>query len=273
MPQVTYGTQPQFLNGQILDMSSRSIDSFINESLAQITTVTVAGAVAIAAEVYTITATDAEDNVFTASFTAAGGESNTVLATALRDAWNADPGAAGAAVATSAAAVITLTFVGIGRVYVITVVAPTSTLTPANTQTAGGTAIGLAVAVQYGSADAFAAASGAGMVDADVIGMTVRSEAIQTQQGNDLAVNALDEHAAGRTLAVMREGTLVALAEEAVTKGAGVFVRIANVTVVGDPLGMPRSDVDGGDAIQMLGARFGSTTTGRGLVVIEMNRP
>ena len=56
-------------------------------------------------------------------------------------------------------------------------------------------------------------------------------------------------------------------------RGAQVFVRIANVTVAGDPLGMPRSDVDGGDAIALTGARYGATTTARGLVKIEINRP
>jgi len=273
MPQFAYGQQPQFLNGQIYDASAASVDSYLNEIVAQQSNAAAGAGVAGAGEVYTLTAVGGDGSTVAVSTAAqAGGETATQILTELATAWNADPIAAGIALATDNTGDVDLDFVAVGVAFTVTLPDQTSAFTLTTPQAAGGADIGLAVAVQYGADDDTAIASGAGMVDADVIGFTVRNVAIQVQATPTGAV-VDDAFAPGEMLSVMRQGTLVALAEEAVTKGAPVFVRIANVTVAGDPLGMPRSDVDGANAIQLTGARFASTTTARGLVRIELNRP
>lgn len=272
MPQFAYGSQPAALNGQIADRSAQSIDSLINEIVAQQTNIQGAVGAAVAAEVYRITAVGADGSSTVVTFIAVGAETFAQIITALVTAWNSDPEAAGIALAVDNTGDLDLDFVAVGVAYTVTVLAATVTLVVTTPQAAGGADIGLAVAVQYGATDESAIASAAGMVDADIIGMTVRNLAIQVQETPSGAI--VDNlFAPGEMMSVMRQGTLIALAEEAVVKGTPVFVRIANVTVAGDPLGMPRSDVDGGDAILLTGARFGETTTARGLVKIEINRP
>ena len=101
-----------------------------------------------------------------------------------------------------------------------------------------------------------------GTITADTTGL-----ANDFGEGSDAATFAPNS-----TLSVLRRGEAWVLTEDAVTKGADAFVRIANA-VGADPLGLFRIDVDGGDAIAMTGARFASTTTGRGLVKVRINRP
>ena len=60
--------------------------------------------------------------------------------------------------------------------------------------------------------------------------------------------------------------------EEAVAKGAPVFIRIDS-PAAGQFFGGLRSDVDGGNAIQVLGAVFKSTLTAAGLAKVRVNRP
>lgn len=273
MPQFAYGNQPVALNGQVADGSAESTDSYINEIVAQQSNIASGGGNALITEVYSITAVGADGSSVTVQTAPqAGGETPAQVVTELVAAWNADPEAAGIALATDNGGDMDLDFIAVGVAFTVTTVAPTSTLTVSTPQAAGGANIGLAVAVQYGATDESAIAAGAGMVDADVPGFTIRNMAIQVQETPSGAI-VNDQFAPGEMLSVMRQGTLHALAEDAVTKGAPVFVRIANVTVAGDPLGMPRSDADGGDAIQLVGVRFAQTTTARGLVKIEVNRP
>ena len=76
---------------------------------------------------------------------------------------------------------------------------------------------------------------------------------------------------AGASVSVARKGCFVCTVEGAVTKGAPVFVR---TTAAGaEVLGALRGDADGGDAIALPGAQFGSTTTGAGLALVRLNLP
>lgn len=72
---------------------------------------------------------------------------------------------------------------------------------------------------------------------------------------------------------VMREGRIWVLAEDAVTYGGAVFARITAGVAPLDQLGALRSDADGGNATQIPGATWVSTTTGAGQLAVVELRP
>lgn len=276
MPQFAYGNQPTALNGQVADASPEAVDSYINEIVAQQSNIAAGAGVAGAGEVYTLTAVGADGSTVAVSTAAqAGGETATQILTELALAWNADPEAAGIALATDNTGDVDLDFVAVGVAFNVTLPDQTSATVVTTPTAAGGANVGLAVAVAYGATDESAVSLVVGSVDADVIGLTVRNMAIHVQENPSGAI-VNDQIAPGEMLSVLRQGTLVALCEDAVTKGAPVFVRKDNVSgnqTAGDPIGMPRSDADTTSAIQLTGARFAETTTARGLAKIELNRP
>lgn len=268
MPQFNYGpTQPQWTVGQIATNHKQDVDSYTNEMLPQISVVTVGGTAT--AGNYVITATGPDGEQVSATFTRVA-ETNDGISDGLLAAINTDDDWANVAVATdSGVDELTLTFVQTGRAYSFTLSAPApGTLAVANSQEAGGIDIPLGVAVRDGSADDLATILGAGTVDADLLGIHVRGiDALVNELGADNNVVG-----PGKTLSVLSKGVAAVLVEDAVTKGANAFCRIAN-PAAGDPVGLFRSDADGGDAIQMLSAKFDSSTTGRGIALVRVNRP
>lgn len=267
MPQIVYGQQPAELIGQVMTIEPATIDTLTNELLPQISTVTGAGTGANGTYSQTITGPDGE--TVTGSFVQGGGAGTpTTVSQGILAAFQALADYANIATGASPAAVLTHTFIHPGRVYSISTIQFAGTQTVANTQTAGGVAIELGTMVAEGSADDLAALLTGATLDDGLAGMVVR--------GIDALVNDLgattSRYDAGATLSVLRRGEVAVLAEDAVTKGADVFVRIQNPGP-GDPVGLLRSDVAGGDAIAVTGARFASTTTGRGIVRVRFNRP
>lgn len=267
--QLNYPTkQPQWVVGQLADGSPQAIDTLTNELLAQQSLVVLAGVTDDAGD-YAITATGPDGETVTETYTSAGSETSEEIADALVAAINASDDWANIATATdSGTGEVTLDFIHPDRVYTVTasVVAGTATIT--TPQAAGGTDIPLGVAVQHGSSDEYGAVVGGSTADADLAGVAVRSvdALVNDLDGNDNA------NKPGRTMSVLRQGACIVEVEDAVTKGAGAFVRIAD-PVTGYPLGQFRSDADGSDAIAMTGAKFGSSTTGRGLAILRLNRP
>lgn len=269
MPQLNYGQQPVAVVGQVATNEEPTIDTLINELLAQISVLTVGGTAS--AGDYVITATGPDGEVVTATFTRVA-ETNDGISDGLLAAVNDDDAWANIAEASdSGTDELTLTFVHPGRVYTIVTSAPgTGTLVSANSQNAGGTDIELGVVVAEGSADDLAAIVDAATVDDDFAGIVVR--------GIDALVNDFGEgggtpnYGPDSAMSVLRRGECWVLVEDAVTKGGDVFVRTQNAGA-GDPLGLMRSDADGGDAIAMTNARFSSSTTGRGLAKVRINRP
>lgn len=270
MPQINYGEQPVAVVGQVATYEDAVIDSLTNELLAQVTTITVGGTAADGT--YSFTATGPDGEQFSASFVRGAGETNAQIATALfADATGDDEWLNAATFVDGGSGVLTLTFIHPGRAYTFTTSAPTgASITPANTQEAGGVDIQMGVAVAEGSADDLAAVLSGSTVDDDLAGIVVR--------GMDGLVNDLGEGGApatfapNATLSVLRRGEAWVTVEDAVAKGADAFVRIQN-PAAGDPVGLFRSDADGGDAIEMTGARYASSTTGRGLAKVRINRP
>lgn len=263
MPQFQYD-QPVAINGQIASMSPWTVDSYENPLLSQESTVTVGGTTD---GVYTVQI-DGPEGTFQVSFTAAGNTADQIAA-GLEAAADLDPDLLNIAVASSATNVLTLTFIHPGSVYTITAPSAPSALTVAAVTAAGGVTIGLGVAVVQGALDDQAALLAGGSVDADVLGITIRSLDMNVNQGDPVVD---DGYFGGATMAIMRGGELFANVEDAVAAGGGVFARIV-VNAAGQVLGGLRSDADGGDAIALAACTFRTTTTAAGLARIKINRP
>jgi hypothetical protein len=217
--------------------------------------------------VYTVQI-DGPEGTFQVSFTAAGNTADQIAA-GLEAAADLDPDLLNITVASSATNVLTLTFIHPGSVYTITAPSAPSALTVAAVTAAGGVTIGLGVAVVQGALDDQAGLLAGGSVDADVLGITIRSLDMNVNQGDPVVD---DGYFGGATMAIMRGGELFANVEDAVAAGGGVFARIV-VNAVGQVLGGLRSDADGGDAIALAACTFRTTTTAAGLARIKINRP
>lgn len=106
-----------------------------------------------------------------------------------------------------------------------------------------------------------------------VEGIVVMSQAIEDQPANTLGVADVNVPAypANYAFSVMRKGVVWVQSEQAVSPADPVFVR---ALVSGDEKpGNFRKDADGTNAAQLKGARFASTTTGAGLVKVEIDLP
>lgn len=271
MPQYAYPvTQPRFVVGQLAEGAPQAIDSYLNELLVQITTVTYTGTTDDAD--YTVTAVGPDGETATSTFNPPGATTADAVRDGLIALINAEADWQNIAVASSGGAgILTLTFLHDGRVYTVTATDPgTGTVVVANTQSAGGTDVPVGVAVQYGSTDNAAVVLDSGTLDDDLIGFTIRNVDMLVNNGD---VNAVDASIPGTVLSVLRQGSVVCIAETAHVKGADVFVRITAPGASPEGLGRPRNDTDGGQAIAMTGARFGSTGAAGALCIVIVNRP
>lgn len=268
MPQLNYGQQPQWILGQIAQGSEPQIDSYTNEELAQISTLTLAGVTDDAGD-YSFSLEGPDGENYSSTYTSAGSQTSDAIAAAWLTDLQADDDLANiAAVTKTGTGVLTFAFIHPGRAYSFTTTVVAGTAVVANTQAAGGVNIPLGVAVEHGSADDFASLLDGSTADADIAGVTTRGlDALVHDYGSN---DGLFEP--GQTMNVLHEGDVIVYVEDAVTKGAGAFTRIANA-VAGKTLGTFRSDADGGDAIAMTGAKYQSSTTGAGLAILRVNRP
>jgi hypothetical protein len=183
----------------------------------------------------------------------------------------ADPDFTNLLVATDASPILELDFIHPGQVYTLSFPSdPNGILTNALIQAAGGVDLELGVGVVPGSSQEFAVAPGAGTVDADFLGITIAGTV--DIMVNDGLSTSRDVFAPGCSVSVMEEGTCVVEVEGAVAFNGPVFMRIQNAGP-GQKLGGFRADADGGDAIQISGAKFRTSTTGVGLAQIKVNRP
>lgn len=104
-----------------------------------------------------------------------------------------------------------------------------------------------------------------------VEGIVISTQAIQEQATNTLGVaNAnVPAYPIGYNFSVLRKGRVWVWAEEAVTPADQVFVR--HTAAGNNKPGNFRQDADTANAALLKGARFMSTTTGAGLVLVEIN--
>jgi hypothetical protein len=267
MPQFNYTHQALTL-GQIATTETWDIDSYVNELLAQEDEVTVGGN-AIAGT-YTIQFDGPDAEALQVSVVAAGAETPAQMVAAFLVAIQADSDFTNLLVGTDAAPELELDFLHPGQVYVISFPSdPNGILSNTLIQAAGGINLHLGVGVVPGSSAEFAVAPGAGSVDADFLGITVKGT-VEIQVNDGLSTSE-SVFAPGNSVSVMEEGTTVVLTEDAVAFNGPVFMRI--VATGTEIFGAFRSDADGGDAIAIAGAKFRSATTAAGLAQIKVNRP
>lgn len=272
MPQFDY-TRPAAQNGQIAEAGPRIIDSKVNPLLAQITDILWNGNTNDATYSMRILGPGVD---VTIDFVPGGATNSDAIAVGLTAAAIVDPVLTDmlnvGVVADAVADTNDVTFLHAGTVYTVTGIigaGGNGTVVVSNSQDAGGSTIGLGVAVAIDGDDA-AAAVVAGTTDAQVAGITIRNTASEVNDGVDTSV---DEFKPADEMSVARQGTYWVLVEDAVANGGAVFFR--NDAPVGqdEALGRLRSDNDGGDATLLTGAKFGSTTTGPGLAKVKLNRP
>lgn len=268
MPQFDY-THRALMLGQIATTETWDVDSYVNELLAQESEVLVGGA-AIAGT-YTIQIDGPDANSITVDFVAAGGEAAAAVVAGFVAAIQADPDFTNLLVATDASPVLGLAFIHPGKVYTISFPSdPNGILSASITQAAGGVDIALGVGVVPGSGEGFVAAPDVTATDADFLGITIAGT-VDVMVNDGLSTSG-DVFRPGCSVSVMEEGVCVVEVEGAVAFNGPVFMRI-NAPGPGQKLGGFRADADGGNAIQITGAKFRSSTTGVGLAQVKVNRP
>ncbi len=263
MSQFSYAEQARLLLGQVATTRPYVIDSKGNELLAQITTNTLAGS---ADGVYTLTITDPfTDFVITSTYTASTDEETVIIADLIDD-LEADPNFNNIATAANNDPVLTLTFLHTGLVYTVATTSTGSGFVAANSQAAGGTAIGLGLAVTRGSADNLATAP----TDAGdrMIGITVRNTVIEASSG---VATEVSEFAPGSEMSVLVEGVCTVQTEGAVTQGGIVYAR-HDVGSTAFALGQ-LSATDDDETVAVPNARWDTSTTAAGLARVEVNLP
>lgn len=272
MPQFDYGNgtgQPVYRNGQIADGGPRAIDSGINELLAQANSIAVGGTTDGTYTVRIIGEEGTFDVSFVASTNTADEIADGLAAAVLADAALTNIVSAAATSGTP----LLLDFVHPGRDYDILFPSnPGTNMVNTLSQAAGGTAIGLGVAVQTGSGDNLVAVVDSGTTDAEIAGITVLNVGVQFNDGNDGGLDGTDQFEAGVTVSAMRQGRCVVVVETAVAKDDPVFARIQNAAA-GVPLGQLRNTADGGNTVALTGAKFHTAAAAGGLAVVTLNRP
>ena|SRR5690625_1360775 len=117
---------------------------------------------------------------------------------------------------------------------------------------AEGGAIGFGVAVSFGTADHQAVAGGA--ASADLIGVTVRTQAVENN------VDGSPEYAENRTMSVMEKGRMYVAVSDGATRGGQVYV----VPGTGE---LVSTDTDN---VALTGARFLRTAAAGEITEIEI---
>lgn len=145
MPQTSF-VAPTLLLGQVADNSPLAIDSYINPLLAQISAITVAGN---DDGVYSVQL-EGGSEIIVGSFTASSDSVADIIDGLIAD-LALQPGFSSAATAAEADPDLNLTFSNPGISYVISFPSnPSSNMSAANSQEAGGTNIGLGLCVAQG---------------------------------------------------------------------------------------------------------------------------
>jgi hypothetical protein len=272
MPQFSYD-HPVLLLGQIASTNPWTINSYLNALLAQESGVTIGGT---DAGDYTIQF-DGPSGSYSITYTHPGGGVTNDIVAGLLTELQSDPDLVNIVVGTNADPQLTLDFIHPGEVWVLSFPSnPAGNMTAATIQAAGGTDLDLGVVVvpvtppENSTGAQHVGAPDVTATDADFLGITVRASIdVEVNDGDPTGSNVFRP---GATVSVMEEGEAVVEVEDAVAFNGPVFVRINNPGP-GQKLGGLRSDADGGNAIQMTGARFRSATSGLGLAKVAINRP
>lgn len=270
MPQFSYD-HPALFNGQVAEMMPEGVRSYLNAKLAQITDVVWAGTTAAGTYAIRIQGEEIDETI---SFTAGGATTPAAVSAGLTADAATNDNLLGVVVVTDDATdTNTLTFVHPGLAYTITPIISgggngTGTVTPV--QVAGGTRVPIGVVVVQAAADGEGQLPTASSVSADALGITIKSTDSQFNEGDPTLTSAFRP---GRMLPVLRHGVVAVYTEDAVVANATVFFRINAPTLSTEAVGRVRSDADGGDAVQLFGARFITSASAGELVKVSINLP
>ena len=265
MPQFSYA-EAIARNGQIAEGGPRRIDSYLNALVAQESDIDFATTGPDGT--YTVRITG-EEGVFEGSFVASGNTVSQII-----DGLIADFGDELLNVATLTNNDPALEFRAIhpDRVYTIEFPSnPSTEMSLSVVQAAGGTRIPLGTVVIQGANDDEAQVPGAGTTSANALGILVNNTDSEVNSGDPTVEDGFPP---GSTLSVMRGGAIWVNTEDAVSANGNVFFRIQNAAAgTTEGIGKVRSDVDGGDAVQLLGAKFKTSTTAAGLAKVLIQNP
>ena len=264
MPQLSYSTAVGRV-GQVSRTGSTDVDSYVNEIVAQVVTITIAATHTDGT--YTIRIEDPSEGNIDFSFVASS-DSADDLAAGLRAA------AAVAAVANLLINVATVT--GATDEVIVTFIHRTGVNIPVTLLSnpggdmssaqvdAGGSVIGLGLAVAYGSTAGTVVLPVSTVVVAGITSLDTRT------QLNTGDVDQVDGTVPGQLVATLRQGTVWVNATATVVVGGLVYARNASATAA-FPLGSLSSA--SGDGLLIPNARFVSAVTGPGLAEVQINLP
>jgi len=265
MPQFQY-EHPIAFNGQIAEYAQDGIRSYENPFQAQETEVQWSGTGAAGDYSIRIVGDDGTD--VTITYTSPGGEADvdimngiTALANSLLNV---------VVVGDDTVDTNELDFIHPNIAYDVTTTAAAGSGTVTEVQAPGGTRVEVGLVVVQGAGDRQARLPQVGDTSADAVGITVKSADTQFNTGSDLDGQAFRP---GNFMAVLRQGSCWMVAEDAVTVNAQPFFRITGPVLANEQVGRVRSDVDGGQAVALNGARFLTSAAAGELVKVGINMP
>jgi hypothetical protein len=257
------------LEGARVDSGAYDCLSYLNPSLAQISTLTVGGTASDGDYVTTFTPSDGGAAVTITVTRATTPSTNTNLATAIAAAINASSAMLGVASASSASAVVTVTFRRPGITYTITTTAPgTGTLVAATTQATGGgyVRVGKFVA-RNTSYDRQLTPIISSTTIATVVGVAERTGQIINGESFGLTYDA---YRPGDEISVIRAGRVWMIAGENVTPASTPYVWVDHTDTT-HPVGTLVAAASGGKAVSAATiCRVLSTATAGNLASVEM---
>lgn len=252
--QAQYSNAAELLAGlaQRIDI----VDSFMNGTLKHNTwTVEVASA---SDAVYTITVTRHDGTAVVITYNEGAAGSTTSKATGLKNAINASVSLSPYVVATSNAAVVTITSLLPGERIVVTesdskINSPSETVLKSSS---ASLPFGFGLVRDSGNVAKLPAGAG------EFIGVVMRMQTIE-QDGS-----ATTSFGAQNAVPVLARGDIYVEVDEAVSAGDAVYLRHTGTAA---DLGKFRNDADTANAQLISGAKFLSSTTGAGLALVRLS--
>ncbi len=270
MPQFSY-VHPVAFNGQIAESGPRRIRSYLNALVAQETAILWAGTTNDA--IYSVRIVGEEVDV-TLAFDPGGATSANAVAEGITALAAANEDLINVVVVTDDVADTNeLVFIHEDRVYTVTTIigaGGNGTGTVSEVVAAGGTRVGLGLVVVQDTDDREARLPTSGDTAADAVGIVIKSADSQFNTGDATLDSAFRP---GTMLPVMQQGAAFVFTEDAVVANDAVFFRITGAALADEQVGRVRSDVDGGQAVQLFGARFLTTAAAGELVKVSINMP
>ena len=216
-------TKPTYLAGQVLE--SGVIDSYLYAAQQRVGTLTVGGTPADGDYVSTFSGIEGQDPIVIMTTRATTPSTNTDLATQHVVDIEANAVLRNVLRATSAAAVVTLTWIRAGETCTVTTSAPSgATLTWAETTAAAVANLPVGIAVAYGATAGTIRALATGDTDASIAGVVARHEGKMV--GNTGVTADVDGYEAGSEVPVLKSGVIAVPVEEAVVENGTVRARM-----------------------------------------------